>query len=140
MFRAIRNTRSLRKVALIVMLAGVSGCTLNTDVSGPAGMAKYSGDPQSAATNTTLPTPLAVIVFSQFGEPVENVTVTWTITSGGGTLSPTAGGGGALTMTTQTNDLGITSVNYTTGSTAGSAAIQARVSGLPALTFNITIT
>ena len=140
MFRPLRRTLLLSKVALLVTLAGVSGCTLDTDVSGPAGMAKYSGDPQSAPTNTTLATPLAVLVFNQFGQPVENVTVTWTITAGGGTLSPTTGGAGAATVTTQTNDVGIASVSYTTGPTAGPAAIQAKVSRLPALTFDITIT
>lgn len=131
MFRALRNTPSLRMVALIVMLAGVSGCTLNTDLSGPAGFAKYSGDLQSAPPSTTLPTQLAVIVFTQFGETLPNVTVTWTITAGGGALSAAS---------TLTNDGGIASVNYTTGATTGSATVRASVSGLPSLTFNITVT
>jgi len=131
MFRALRNTLSLRKFALIVTLAGVSGCTLNTDVSGPSGILKFSGDPQPTAANTALAAPLQVIVFSQFGERLQNVTVTWTIVSGGGTLSAAS---------TLTDDGGVASVDYTTGPTAGQAKVQARVSGLPALTFNITVT
>jgi Big-like domain-containing protein len=118
-------------VALIVMLSGVSGCTLNTDLSAPAGLAKFSGDQQSAPASTTLPTPLAVIVFTQFGETVPNVTVSWTITTGGGTLSAAS---------TLTNDGGIASVSYTTGTTTGPATVRARVSGLPSLTFDITVT
>ena len=131
MFRALRNSLSLRKIALLVTLAGVSGCTLNTDVSGPAGIVKVSGDQQTAPTNTTLPTPLAVAVFTQFGERLQNITVTWTITTGGGTVSATS---------TQTDGTGVASVDYTTGTTAGLVAVQARVQGLPPLTFSISVT
>jgi len=131
MFRAPGHSLSLRKFVFLVTLVGVSGCTLNTDVSGPAAIIKVTGDLQSAPTNTTLPTPLAVIVTTQFGERLQNVTVTWTIASGGGTLSATS---------TQTDDTGVASVTYTTGTTAGPVVIQARVQGLPPLAFNITVT
>jgi hypothetical protein len=131
MVRALRNSVSLRKVALLVTLAGGSGCTLNTDLSGPAGIVKVSGDGQTAPTNTTLPTPLAVAVFTQFGERLQNITVTWTISSGGGMLSATS---------TQTDDTGVASVNYTTGTTAGLVAVRASVGGLPPLTFSISVT
>jgi hypothetical protein len=118
-------------VALIVLLAGASGCTLNTDLSGPGGMLKYSGDEQSVPTSTTVPTPLAVIVFDKFGETLRNVTVSWTILTGGGTLSAPS---------TLTDEGGIASVSYTTGTTTGPATVRARVSGLPSLTFSITVT
>ncbi len=131
MFPALRNALSLRKVAFIVALAGVSGCSLNVDVSGPSGIVKYSGDPQPTAANTALAAPLAVMVVSQFGERVPNVTVTWTIISGGGTLSA---------MSTLTDAAGVASVGYMTGPTAGTEKVLARVSGLPPLTFNITVT
>jgi Big-like domain-containing protein len=130
MFRALR-TALLLKLALVATLAGVIGCTLNTDVSGPSGILKFSGDPQPTPANTPLAGPLQVIVFTQFGERLQNVTVNWTIVSGGGTLSATS---------TLTDDGGVASVDYTTGPTAGQAKVQARVSGLPALTFNITVT
>ena len=130
MFRALRSTLLLRKVALVVALAGVGGCTLNTDLSGPAGIVKSSGDGQSAPTNTALPEPLTVIVFTQFGERLRNVTVNWAITTGSGTLSA---------LSTLTDDGGMASVNFTTGATPGLVAVQARVSGLPALTFSITV-
>jgi hypothetical protein len=130
MLRAIRSSLSLRKVALIVALAGVSGCSLNTDISGPAGIVKYSGDNQTAPPNTMLTTPLAVIVFTQFGERLQNVTVNWAITTGTGTLSAPS---------TVTDEGGIASVNFTTGATTGLVAVQARVSGIPALTFSISV-
>jgi Big-like domain-containing protein len=127
----LRTALLLRKLALVATLAGVIGCTLNTDVSGPSGILKFSGDPPPTPANTALAGPLQVIVFTQFGERLQNVTVNWTIVSGGGTLSATS---------TLTDDGGVASVDYTTGPTAGQAKVQARVSGLPALTFNITVT
>jgi hypothetical protein len=131
MFRAFRHALSPRIVALLAMLAAAGGCTLNTDVSGASAIIKYGGDPQPAPTNTELPQPLAVLVVTQFGEPVQNATVNWTVTSGGGTLGATS---------TLTNENGIASVTYTTGATPGSVVIQARVQGVPPLTFNITVT
>jgi hypothetical protein len=130
MFRALVNSLSPKKIALLVVLAGVGGCTLNTEVTGPAGIVKVSGDQQSAAPNTMLPTPLAVAVFTQFGERLQNITVTWTITSGGGALSATS---------TVTDDTGTASVNYTTGPAPALETVRVKAEGLPPLTFNITV-
>ena len=121
----------LQMLALLMAGAAASGCTLNTDVSQPSAVVKYGGDQQSAPVNTMLPTPLAVIVTSQFGERLNNIAVNWTIASGGGSLS---------SSTTQTNDSGIASVDYTTGPVAGPVVIKAQVHGIPPLTFNVTIT
>lgn len=131
MFRVLRHWRSPRRVALLITLVAASACSLSTDVSGPAAIVRFSGDQQSAPTNTPLAAPLAVIVVTQFGERLRNVTVTWSIVSGGGTLSATS---------TPTDDSGIAEVNYTTGATAGLVVIHARVQGLPPLAFNITTT
>ncbi|HMG95286.1 MAG TPA: Ig-like domain-containing protein [Gemmatimonadaceae bacterium] len=130
MLRPLVNSLSLGKVALLVALAGVGGCTLNTDVSGPTLVLKVSGENQQGPTSTALPTPLAVAVFDQFGERLPNITVTWMITSGGGALSATS---------TTTDDTGTASVIYTTGPTARIETVQAKVEGIPALTFSITV-
>jgi hypothetical protein len=122
------------RVGVLVALVAVGACTLNTDVSeGPAGLIKIpDGDGQTAATSTTLPIPLSVVVVNQFGERLPGVTVTWTISSGGGTLSAD---------TTQTDELGVASVSYTTGTTPGEAVIQASVAdGVLIVTFNATVT
>jgi hypothetical protein len=111
--------------------AGAAGCTLNTDVSGPSILIKLSGDLQTAPINTVLPTALAVTVANQFGEPVQNIAVTWTIVSGGGSLSST---------TTLTDDTGSASVTYTTGPTAGQVIIRANAPNDLAINFNETIT
>lgn len=131
MFRAFRPALSPRYVALLATLVAASGCTLNTDVSGPSAIILVSGDQQSAPTNSALPQPLVVLVVTQFGEPLENATVSWTIKSGGGALSATS---------TLTDASGRASVTYTTGATAGSAVIEARVQGVPPLTFTISVT
>jgi Big-like domain-containing protein len=133
MFPRLAYALSPLRVAVLLALVAAGGCTLDTNVSvGPAGLIKIpDGDGQTAATSTTLPTPLSVIVVNQFGERLPDVTVNWAIASGGGMLSATS---------TQTDALGVASVNYTTGATAESVVIQARVQGVPPLTFNITVT
>jgi hypothetical protein len=100
-------------------------------VNSPSSVIKYSGDDQTAATNTVLPSPLSVMVVDQFGGRLQNVTVNWTIESGGGSLSANA---------VLTDDSGISSVTYTTGSTAGLVVIRAQVHGVPPLSFRVTVT
>jgi len=131
MFRRLPLVLSPRKAALLLALIAASGCTLNTDVSGPSAVIKYSGDQQTAPANTALQLPLTVIVVNQFGAQVKDVTVSWVITAGGGSVSAPA---------TLTDESGLASVNYTTGPTPGQAIIQARVNGILPLSFSITIT
>jgi hypothetical protein len=131
MLRQLNHSVMVRAVALFVAFAALSGCTLNTDNSGPGALVKFGGDGQTAAINTPLPSPLQVLVVNQFGQTLQNVTVSWSIVAGGGTLSAS---------TTQTKDSGIAEVNYTTGPNAGTAIINAKVTGLFALGFSATIT
>ncbi len=131
MFRALRHGLSPQKVARLAALLVVTSCTLNTDVSGPSAVIRFGGDQQTAPTNTPLQYPLSVIVVNQFGQQVQNVTVSWTIASGGGTLSAAA---------TSTDESGIASVSYTTGGAAGAVVIEARVNGIPPLSFSVTVT
>lgn len=118
----------------VLMLASVlalSACSLETDVSQPATIRVAQGNDQIVATNTPLPTKLGVVVVTQFGEPVAGAPVTWTISSGGGTLES------AVTLT---NESGIATTGYTTGATAGTAKILAKVADLPTVSFTITVT
>ncbi len=139
MTQARRHTFSARKLAVLLALVAASGCSLNTDVNAPGLIAPFGGDQQTQVANTALPLPLQVLVASQFGERLRNQTVTWTITAGGGTLSVTGGGSSTTTITSITNDSGIAEVNYTTGPTAGTATIQAKVGGVPSINFTIQI-
>jgi hypothetical protein len=122
------------KLAIVFALISIGGCTLNTDVNvGPAGMIKVpDGDAQTAPTNTALPLPLSVIVVNQFGERLRDVVVTWTVASGGGTLSAAS---------SVSDELGVATVNYTTGATAGQVIIGATASnGILFVTFSVTVT
>ena len=131
MYRSLNRSVTVRALALVLVCASAVACTLTTDTSSPSTMVKTSGDQQTAAVNTVLPNPFEVVVVNQFGEPLKDVTVNWTITSGGGTLSGTP---------TLTGDGGVASVTYTTGPTAGTAIISAQVHGLFPVTFTVTIT
>jgi hypothetical protein len=121
-----------RMIPLVIGMVALSGCSLNTELSGPAAVVKVSGDGQTAPINTALPTPLSVIVATQFGEAVKNVTVTWSVVPpGGGSLIPT---------TSLTDDTGIASTIYTTGPTPETVTIQAKASGIPPLSFTVVVT
>ena len=113
-----------------VIAIGTGACSLNVEVNDPVAIVKTT-DNQTAPTNTQLNEPLSVLVTNQFGQPLANVTVSWTILSGGGTLSAESN---------RTDEGGVSRVNYTTGATPGTATIQARTSGIPPVTFSVTVT
>lgn len=131
MLRSLNRSAAARVAALVIGSLAIDACTLDTDVTAPGAMVKYAGDGQTQPVNTELPTPLAVIVVNQFGERIKNATVTWSIQSGGGSLSATS---------TLTDEAGLASVTYTTGPTPGAAIINAQVHGLLPLSFTVTIT
>jgi hypothetical protein len=130
MLRTLKRDVAFRMVAVIMAAASVSGCTLDTDVTAPGSLIKVSGDRQTAPVNTPLPVLLTVAVVNQFGQTLQNVTVTWSIASGGGSLS---------SNTLLSDEGGLASVTYTTGPTAGQAIIKAQVHEVPALSFSILI-
>jgi Bacterial Ig-like domain (group 1) len=130
MLRSVNRSAAVRAVALVIVSAILNGCTLTTETNDPAQMVKTNGDQQTAAVNTVLPLPFEVIVVNQFGEPLKDVVVNWTITAGGGSISGTP---------TVTDETGKTSVTYTTGPTSGTATINAQVHGLFPVIFTVTI-
>lgn len=82
-----------------------------TAAAAPASIAVSAGDNQSAPTGTTLATQPAVILKDKFGNPVANVSVFFTVTAGGGTITSS----GATT-----NAAGIATANgWRLGSTVG---------------------
>ena len=130
MLRSVRRFAAIPRFALLAASVLLGGCSLDTDVSDPSAMIRYQGDNQTVAPSTPLPTDLATIVVNQFGERIKNVTVNWSIVSGGGTLGATS---------SITDDSGIASVSYTSGTTTGTVIIQAKVTGLLPLTFTVTV-
>jgi hypothetical protein len=127
-----RQLLATRIIAFIVATVALSGCSLNTDLSGPTSIIILNGQGQTAATSTTLPTALTVVVVGSFLEPIPDQPVTWSIVApGGGSLS---------TLTSVTDEHGTASTSYTTGSTAGAVRIQANSNALPAAFFDVTVT
>ncbi len=96
----------------------------------PATIIVGSGNNQSANPNTLLPKSLGVSVKDQYGNPVGNVTVTFTDNGAGGTFSNT---------TAITNGTGQASVQYTTPGQAGKVTIDATTGTLPAAVFTETV-
>jgi hypothetical protein len=117
-------------LAVIIILA-LGACTLTSDARRPNLLGITAGDAQTAPAGTELEVPLGVIVLDQFSVAVENITVTWAITSGGGSLSAAS---------TTTDASGVTSVTYIAGPTAGDATITATVPQIGTVTFKETIT
>jgi hypothetical protein len=93
-------------------------------------VAKNGGDTQTGVAGTAVATPPSVKVTDQFGNPVQNVLVTFAVASGGGSVTGQAA---------NTNATGIATVgSWTLGKTAGANSLTATASGLPAVTFSAT--
>lgn len=129
-FRPLRISAARLLIASVITVA-VGACTLNVDVNDPSVLIKHAGDAQTGPANTALPVAFEVIVLDQFGNSLKNVTVVWTVLAGGGSVSETSN---------MTVEGGVSSVTYTTGPTAGTAQIQAKVTGIPPVVFSVTIT
>jgi len=127
-----RSRRIIRRIATaacgsaVALIAACPGETLPTGQSRPALLAAVTGDGQSGIVAQSLAAPLVVLVADAQGLGVAGTAVTWTVVSGGGSLS--AGN-------TTTGASGQTSVTLTLGPAAGANVVSAAVSGLPPVTF-----
>jgi VCBS repeat-containing protein len=96
------------------------GFTARGTADVPTTLAKNGGDNQSGFVGTTLANPLSVKVTDTRGNPVADVTVSWTASGGGSVSSPTSA----------TNSAGIAEVDRTLGLVPGDYSTTAAVSGL----------
>lgn len=87
----------------------------------PAAIVVASGDNQSAKTERPLPQPLVVDVTDADGIAVSGATVSWSVASGPGTISPT---------TASTDAQGQASATFTGGTQVGTSTVRATVSGV----------
>jgi hypothetical protein len=95
-----------------------------------ASIAKQAGDGQTGSVGVAVATAPAVSVKDLYGNPVRAVAVTFTVASGGGSVS-----GGA----TSTDSTGSATVGgWTLGPTVGTNTLAAVVQGLPAMSFTAT--
>ena len=84
-------------------------------------IAALDGLNQNGEAAAALPAPLRVKVTDAAGQPVANVAVTWTVTGGGGSISP---------VTSLSDADGIAGAVFTLGPQAGAQSAQAAVAGL----------
>lgn len=118
--------------SLTASSAGVSSVTFGaTGTAGvPVSMVANSSVAQSAAAGTAVTARPSVIVRDLAGNAVPGVAVTFTVSSGGGTItgSPaTTDAAGVATLT-----------SWVLGATAGANSVTASANGLPSVTFNAT--
>jgi len=98
---------------------------------GPAASLQIvSGNNQTAVAGSTLPNPLVVKVADQYGNPVSGVSVSFTVTAGGGSLSATM---------VPTGSDGKAQTTWTMGG-GGANQVQASAGTLPPITFTATAT
>lgn len=99
-----------------------------TAVAGaPAGVAKVSGDAQAGLPARALGDPVVVRVSDQYGNPVEGAEVAWSVTQGGGGVSPAQ---------TTTDPEGLAQVSWTLGPEEDQPqGLSATVSGVGSVAF-----
>jgi hypothetical protein len=94
--------------------------SITATVSGASQMTAEGGDAQIAQVGTLLPAPLSVRVADQFSNPVPDVTVSWAVISGGGSVAA---------PTSVTNASGIASIAWTLGPTTAAQVVRATAAG-----------
>jgi hypothetical protein len=117
----------------VILAANVAGLpevrfnvTSNADV--PATVTIVGGNNQSAPVGTSLPLPQTVSVADRFGNLLTGANVAWTVTSGGGSVTPT---------TSTTDATGRTGTSWRLGNSAGTQTVTASV-GTASATFTAT--
>jgi hypothetical protein len=94
-------------------------------------LALNSGNNQVGAAGTQLANPLSVLVTDNIGNPVTGITVTWAVSSGGGSVG---------NVSTVSNGSGVATTSATLGTTGGLNTFTATVAGLTGspVTFSAT--
>jgi alpha-tubulin suppressor-like RCC1 family protein len=90
---------------------------------------KVAGDLQSGAPGSVLAESLSVSVRDRYGNPVAGIAVAWTVTAGGGVVSPGA---------SATNPSGIAKTRWTLGR-SGPQSVGAAVASLSPTAFHATV-
>lgn len=113
-------------LAAILALACVDASTSPT---GPTRLTQVSGDSQTVTAGTAA-APFVVKVVGSDGQPLANISVTFSIDSGSGAVSPAA----AITDAS-----GLARATYTAGAKVGNASIITYVTDFPALFARFTV-
>lgn len=124
-----RPARALALAAFAAMLTVVAcGDDGPTEPAGsPTELAKVAGDGQAWFFSNALPDPYEVVVLDANGRGVPGVEVTWTVTSGGGTIEPAA---------STTSSDGVAAATHTLGPTEAVHTATASATGLSDVEFS----
>ena len=117
-------------IALLAALALACG---GDGATGPsaASVTGIVGDSQVAPTGAPLAFPLSFVVLGSSGQPMQGVSVSWTVTPAGrAAFSP---------QTSTSNALGEVTTNVTVGATPGEVVIQANVPGVQPVVFHALV-
>jgi large repetitive protein len=117
-----------RLFAEAVGLESDSTATFTISPAPAALFTKYVGDQQVAQVGSAVETAPAVRIQDLFGNPISNVSVSFAVTSGGGSIAPT-------TAVVTDSDGIATLTSWTLGTTAGQNVLTASTSGFSELTF-----
>lgn len=129
--RYIPFGQPLRLACVIAALVLFAGCGGGTDVPPAAAVARIGGDQQQGTINTALTVPLSVRVTNSGGLAQEGVTVSWTVTSGGGSVSPP----------TSVSDVnGVATTTWTLGPVPGEQTVTASLQEGATTTFTAVAT
>ena len=123
--------RSVRSAAPLPALAALLGCSLDVNTGPQRETLLAVGEAVFSVPAGNTVSPLAVGVIGRDGKGKPNVTVTWAIEKGGGTLSAAA---------TTTDSTGLTSVTYVTGTQVGTAVVTATVANIGSVGFSTFVT
>jgi hypothetical protein len=113
-----------RSLVLCLTAVALTACSDDGGPPPPAAPALievFAGNGQTAQPGTLLANPLVVEVTDQNGDPSPDVTVSWSVVTGGGTIAP---------FTSTTDAAGRASAQFTLGPTGGEQKAQAIVDGL----------
>jgi alpha-tubulin suppressor-like RCC1 family protein len=126
--QSYRFTKGLRVAVVAAAVAGCSGDPISPG-SVPAAILSVSGDGQNAPVGTSLAQDFVVRVNDNAGNPVTGVTVSWAVSTGGGSISPTSDA---------TDGSGLSQSRLTLGSSSGVNTATATVAGVGNVTFTAT--
>ncbi len=116
---------------LTATVSGLSPLTITATGTpdAPTTLTSVSGNDQTADGGTTLPAPLVVEVRDQFGNPIPNTSVVWSVSHG--SVNPASG---------PTDATGRAQTSWTLGTGAQTQTATASVSGLTPVIFTATAT
>ena len=115
----------------IAAACGGEGPTEPEPPGPPAYLTKIQGDRQLSYFGHSLPIDYAVVVLDATGRRLPGMSVTWAVTSGGGSVDP---------ATSITDERGVATATHTLGATETSHAVTANAAGLPEVEFTASAT